>query len=203
MPQASDDANALAYEINGEAFLIDITQNDAAEKIQKYVLEKFGKLDILVNNAGITRDKTLAKMSEQQWNSVMQVNLKASINLTEQFIQNGFAEHAKVVGLASISGIAGNVGQTNYSASKAGIIGATKALALEVAKRNITVNAVAPGFITTDMTKDLDEKSLTEMIPMKRFGSPEEIAETVAFLASSSASYITGQVISVNGGLYT
>ena len=111
--------------------------------------------------------------------------------------------YGRIINIVSLSGIKGLPGQTNYSASKAGIIGATKALALEVAKRNITVNAVAPGFITTDMTKDLDEKSLTEMIPMKRFGSPEEIAETVAFLASSSASYITGQVISVNGGLYT
>ena len=200
VPQASDDANALAYEINGEAFLIDITQNDAAEKIQKYVLEKFGKLDILINNAGITRDKTLAKMSEQQWNSVMQVNLKASINLTEQFIQNGFAENAKVVGLASISGIAGNVGQTNYSASKAGMIGYMNAISKTT---SIYANAVAPGFIETKMTESLPlfvKEGGRRLSTLKQGGLPEDVAELIGFLSSPLSDGINGNCIRVCGG---
>ena len=172
-----------------------------AEKIQKYVLEKFGKLDILVNNAGITRDKTLAKMSEQQWNSVMQVNLKASINLTEQFIQNGFAEHAKVVGLASISGIAGNVGQTNYSASKAGMIGYMKAIAST--QKSVYANAVAPGFIETKMTESLPlfvKEGGRRLSTLKQGGLPEDVAELIGFLASPLSDGINGNCIRVCGG---
>ncbi|MFN8281791.1 MAG: 3-oxoacyl-ACP reductase [Chitinophagales bacterium] len=201
VPQASDDANALAFEINGGCFLIDITQNDAAEKIQKYVLDKFGKLDILVNNAGITRDKTLAKMSEQQWNSVMQVNLKATINLTEQFIKNGFTENAKVIGLASISGIAGNVGQTNYSASKAGMIAYMKAIAQT--QKNIYANAVAPGFIETKMTESLPlfvKEGGRRLSTLKQGGLPEDVAELIGFLASPLSDGINGNCIRVCGG---
>jgi 3-oxoacyl-[acyl-carrier protein] reductase len=200
VPQASDDANALAYEISGEAFLIDITQPDAAEKIQKFVLDNYGKLDILVNNAGITRDKTFAKMSEQQWNSVMQVNLKATINLTEQFIKNGFSEKAKVVGLASISGIAGNVGQTNYSASKAGMIGYMRAVA---ATSSIYANAVAPGFIETKMTESLPlfvKEGGRRLSTLKQGGLPEDVAELIGFLASPLSDGINGNCIRVCGG---
>ncbi len=165
---------------------------------------KTAKIEILVNNAGIHKDNLLVFMQDEQWIDVINTNLNGFYYVTKSIIKNMVSNrYGRIINIVSLSGIKGLPGQTNYSAAKAGIIGATKALALEVAKRNITVNAVAPGFITTDMTKDLDEKSLTEMIPMKRFGSPEEIAETVAFLASNSASYITGQVISVNGGLYT
>jgi 3-oxoacyl-[acyl-carrier protein] reductase len=143
-------------------------------------------------------------MPEEQWHSVINSSLNAFYYITKIVVKNMLAaRYGRIINIVSLSGTKGMAGQTNYSAAKAGVIGATKALALEIAKRNITVNAVAPGFIATDMTKDLNEKELSELIPMKRFGTPEEVADTVAFLASRSASYITGQVISINGGLST
>ncbi len=201
VPSAADDAHALAMELNSEAFLIDITQKDAAEKLQHYLLEKYGKLDILVNNAGITRDKTLAKMSEQQWDSVMQVNLKATIRLTEQFIQNGFSKHAKVIGLASISGIAGNVGQTNYSASKSGMIGYMKAIS--TTHPTLYANAVAPGFIETKMTESLPlfvKEGGRRLSTLKQGGLPEDVAELIGFLSSPLSDGINGNCIRVCGG---
>ncbi|MDB5227943.1 MAG: fabG [Bacteroidota bacterium] len=165
---------------------------------------KSSRIEILVNNAGITQDNLMVFMQEEQWNNVINTSLNGFFYVTKSIIKSMISNrYGRIINIVSLSGIKGLPGQTNYSAAKAGVIGATKALAQEVAKRNITVNAVAPGFITTDMTKDLDEKNLSELIPMKRFGTPEEIADTVVFLASPSASYITGQVISVNGGLYT
>ena len=159
---------------------------------------------VLVNNAGIRRDNLMVFMQDDDWNSVLNTNLNSFFYLTRRLLKNMMTRRwGRIVNLASLSGIKGLPGQTNYSASKAALIGATKALAQEVASRKITVNAVAPGFITTDMTKGLPEDELKKMIPVGRFGHPEEVAAAVAFLVSEEASYITGEVISVNGGLYT
>ena len=165
---------------------------------------KTAKIEVLVNNAGIRQDNLIVFMTEEQWHSVINSNLTAFYYISKIVVKNMLAaRYGRIINIVSLSGTKGMAGQTNYSAAKAGVIGATKALALEIAKRNITVNAVAPGFIATDMTKDLNEKELSEHIPMKRFGTPQEVADTVGFLASKSASYITGQVISINGGLST
>ncbi len=165
---------------------------------------KDAKIEVLVNNAGIRQDNLIVFMPEEQWHSVINSNLNAFYYISKIVVKNMLAaRYGRIINIVSLSGTKGMAGQTNYSAAKAGVIGATKALALEIAKRNITVNAVAPGFIATDMTKDLNEKELSEHIPMKRFGTPQEVADTVGFLASKSASYITGQVISINGGLST
>jgi len=161
-------------------------------------------IEILVNNAGIRQDALLAFMSDEQWHSVLDTSLKGMYQVTKQIMNPMLMNrYGRIINVVSLSGIKGMPGQVNYSAAKAGMIGATKALAQEVAKRNITVNAIAPGFIKTDMTEDLNEKELVGMIPMKRFGEAEEVAELVGFLASKNAGYITGQVISINGGLYT
>ena len=158
----------------------------------------------LVNNAGIRRDNLLVFMNDSEWNDVLGTNLGGFFFVTRKLLKNMMVnKYGRIVNVVSLSGIKGLPGQTNYSAAKAGIIGATKALAQEVGRKNVTVNAVAPGFIRTDMTKDLDEKEHRAMIPLNRFGEPEEVAEVVAFLASDKASYITGEVISVNGGIYT
>jgi len=161
-------------------------------------------IEVLVNNAGIRQDVLMAFMNDEQWSSVLDTSLGGMYAVTRQvlnpMVMNRFG---RIVNIVSLSGLKGMPGQVNYSAAKAGMIGATKALAQEVAKRNITVNAVAPGFIRTDMTEDLNEKELRSLIPMNRFGEAEEVAALVGFLVSKDASYITGQVISVNGGLYT
>lgn len=201
VPQASEDAQFLANELQGDSVLLDITQPDSATHLQEYVLDHYGKLDILVNNAGITRDKTIAKMSIDQWRGVLNVNLKAMINLTEIFIQNGFSEHAKVVGLSSISGIAGNVGQTNYSLTKAGVIGFTQAVAAKHA--NIFANAVAPGFIETKMTENLPffvKEGGRRLSTLKQGGLPEDVAELIGFLSSPLSDGINGQCLRVCGG---
>lgn len=161
-------------------------------------------IEILVNNAGIRQDALLAFMSDEQWHSVMDTSLQGMYNITKQVMNPMLMNrYGRIINIVSLSGLKGMPGQVNYSAAKAGMIGATKALAQEVAKRNITVNAVAPGFVKTDMTEELNEKELAAMIPMKRFGEAEEVAELTGFLASRKAGYITGQVISINGGLYT
>lgn len=158
----------------------------------------------LVNNAGIRRDNLLVFMNDCEWDQVMDTNLNSFFIITRKLLKDMLInKYGRIVNVVSLSGIKGLPGQTNYSAAKAGVIGATKALAQEVGRKNVTVNAVAPGFIRTDMTKDLDEKEHKAMIPLNRFGEPEEVAEVVAFLASDKASYITGEVISVNGGIYT
>jgi 3-oxoacyl-[acyl-carrier protein] reductase len=158
----------------------------------------------LVNNAGIRRDNLMVFMNDCEWEQVMGTNLNSFFNITRKLLKDMIVnKYGRIVNVVSLSGIKGLPGQTNYSAAKAGVIGATKALAQEVGRKNVTVNAVAPGFIRTDMTKDLEEKDFKALIPLSRFGEPEEVAEVVAFLASDKASYITGEVISVNGGIYT
>ncbi len=163
-----------------------------------------GIIEVLINNAGVTQDGMFMWMEESQWKNVLDVSLNGFYNLSKAIIQKMLRNrYGRIVNIVSISGQKGNPGQVNYSAAKAGVIGATKALAQEVAKRNVTVNAVAPGFIRTDMTKELPEDELKKMIPMNRFGEPEEVADLVSFLASKKASYITGEIINLNGGIYS
>lgn len=161
-------------------------------------------IEVLVNNAGIRQDTLMSFMSDLQWNQVLDTSLQAMFHVTRAvlnpMLMNRFG---RIINMVSLSGLKGMPGQVNYSAAKAGMIGATKALAQEVARRNVTVNAIAPGFISSDMTADLDESELSKMIPMRRFGKPAEVASLVAYLVSADAAYITGQVISINGGLYT
>lgn len=161
-------------------------------------------IGILVNNAGIRSDNLMIFMQSEQWHNVIDTTLNGFFYLTRRLLKNMLTHRdGRIINMASLSGIKGLPGQVNYSAAKAALIGATKALAQEVAPRKVTVNAVAPGFIDTDMTKDLDQKELKKLVPMGRFGKPEEVASLVAFLASDEAAYITGEVISINGGLYT
>lgn len=161
-------------------------------------------IEVLVNNAGIRDDGLMMWMKDEQWNRVIDTSLGGFFYVTRLVVNSMLMKkYGRIINIVSLSGLKGMAGQTNYSAAKAGVIGATKALAQEIARKGITVNAVAPGFIKTDMTSDLNENELKAMIPVKRFGTPEEVASTVGFLASEGASYITGEVISVNGGLYS
>ncbi|MBF6651328.1 3-oxoacyl-ACP reductase FabG [Flavobacterium columnare] len=161
-------------------------------------------VEVLVNNAGITRDGLFMWMTPEDWNNVINTSLNGFYNVTNFFIQKMLRnKYGRIVNMVSVSGVKGTPGQTNYSAAKGAVVAATKALAQEVAKRNITVNAVAPGFIRTDMTGDLDEKELVKMIPANRFGEAEEVAALVGFLTSKNAGYITGEVININGGIYS
>ncbi|MHC8947571.1 flexirubin biosynthesis SDR family reductase FlxB [Sphingobacterium hungaricum] len=162
------------------------------------------KVEVIVNNAGMAKDGLFMWMQKEDWQSVLDVSLNGFFNVTNFFIQKMLRNrYGRIINVVSVSGVKGTAGQTNYSAAKAGVIGATKALAQEVAKRNITVNAVAPGFIKTDMTAELDEKELVKMIPANRFGEAEEVADLVSFLASKKSGYITGEVININGGIYS
>lgn len=189
----------------------ELLQFDVSDRMQTCrALEAWEKnhpdeyIEVLVNNAGIRRDNIMALMPEEDWTQVVDITLKGFYNVTQPLLQAMmFHKFGRIVSLASVSGIKGMPGQTNYSAAKGGLIAATKALALEVARKNVTVNAVAPGFIKTDMVEGLDEAALKKTIPANRFGTPEEVAELVAFLVSPYAGYITGDVISINGGLYT
>ena len=184
----------------------DVSDSNQVEKMIEKIMNGFGRIDILVNNAGITRDITLKKMSKEVWDEVIDVNLNGVFNCTKAVI-NHMRERktGRIINISSITGFTGNIGQTNYAAAKSGIIGFTKALAREVARAGITVNVIAPGFINTDMLKTIPEnikKQLLEQIPMGRFGEREEVAKVAVFLASEDASFITGAVIHVNGGLY-
>lgn len=162
------------------------------------------KISILVNNAGLARDNLMVFMSDQEWKDVMATNLDSFFFVTRHLLQNMLVgKWGRIVNIVSLSGQKGLAGQVNYSASKGALIAATKSLAMEVGKKRVTVNAVSPGFIRTDMTKDLDEKQLSALVPLRRFGEPEEVAEVVSFLVSEGASYITGETISVNGGMYS
>ncbi len=183
----------------------DVSDFKAAEVLVKGAVETYGGLDILVNNAGTTRDMLIMMMPEADWDTVIQTNLKSTFNCSKAAVRIMMRKRVgRIINITSVSGIAGNAGQTNYSASKAGVIGFTRALAREVASRNVTVNAVAPGFIPTALTNDLPDEikeATLKSIPLGRWGKPEEIAHAVAFLASDDAAYITGQVLTVDGGL--
>jgi 3-oxoacyl-[acyl-carrier protein] reductase len=191
---------------DGEILRFDVSDKADVDAVLGGWLEanKEARLEILVNNAGVRQDALLIWMDEDQWKNVLGASLNGFYYVTK-LVVNGMLlqRYGRIVNMVSLSGLKGMPGQTNYSAAKAGVIGATKALAQEVARRGVTVNAVAPGFIRTDMTTDLNEKDLKALIPMQRFGEPEEVAEAVAFLASPEASYITGNVLSINGGLYS
>ena len=191
---------------DGELIQFDVANGSEIEQVLGSWIEKneTKPIEVLVNNAGIRQDVLLMWMKPEEWHNVLNPTLDGFFYVTRLVLKGMLMKKfGRIINVVSLSGIKGMPGQTNYSAAKAGIIGATKALAQEVGRRNVTVNAVAPGFIKTDMTQDLNEKDFKALIPMNRFGEAEEVAEVVGFLASSKASYITGEVISINGGLYT
>jgi 3-oxoacyl-[acyl-carrier protein] reductase len=191
---------------DGELMKFDVSDKKAVDETLGTWLEsnKEKVVEVLVNNAGIRQDSLMIWMTDEQWKNVLGSSLDGFYYVTRQVINGMLTKrYGRIVNIVSLSGLKGMPGQTNYSAAKAGVIGATKALAQEVARRGVTVNAVAPGFIRTDMTQDLKEADLKSLIPMQRFGEPEEVADAVIFLASSKASYITGNVLSINGGLYS
>jgi 3-oxoacyl-[acyl-carrier protein] reductase len=195
--QSGGDGTLLKFDVADQSQVESVLGQWQLEHSEDYV-------QVLVNNAGIRKDNLLIWMENSHWEDVLNTNLTGVFYVTRFLLKNMLVKkYGRIVNVVSLSGIKGLPGQVNYSAAKAGVIGATKALAQEIGKKNVTVNAVAPGFIKTDMTKDLNENELKNMIPLNRFGLPEEVAETICFLASEKASYITGEVISVNGGLYT
>lgn len=206
----ADAAQEVVAQITGaggqaSAFGADVSQEEGANALIKYAIDTYGKIDILINNAGTTRDNVIMMMGADDFDTVIQTNLRSTWLCSKAAVRAMMRKrYGRIVNVTSISGIMGNAGQTNYSASKAGIIGLTKALAREVAARNITVNAVAPGFVLTDLTSSLPEeitKKLNENIPLGRWGTVEDVAKSTAFLASDEAAYITGHVLVVDGGL--
>lgn len=188
------------------AIKVNVASLNDVERMVEAVLKKFGRIDILINNAGITRDKLILRMTEEDWDIVLNVNLKGTFNCTKAVVRHMAKQRSgKIVSIASVVGEMGNAGQVNYAASKAGVIGLTKTIAREFAKRGINVNAIAPGYIETPMTEFLSDKvkeELKRLIPMERLGKPEDVAEAVLFLVSEESNYITGQVLNVNGGIY-
>ena len=193
------------FGVEAEGIVCDVTSMDSVKEMIDKFLEKFKNIDILINNAGITQDTLLMRMNEKQWQSVLDVNLTGTFNVTKSLIRSMIKNrYGKIISISSVVGLMGNPGQTNYSATKAGIIGFTKSVAKEYGKRNIYANAVAPGFIETEMTESLSdkaEKDLMNNVSIKRKGTPEDVANLVLFLASDLSDYITGQVISVDGGM--
>lgn len=191
---------------NGEILKFDVSKLDEVENaIETWFLKNpENYIEVLVNNAGIRKDTLMMWMKNEEWHDVMDINLNGFFYVTRRLLKDMMIKkYGRIINVVSLSGIKGLPGQVNYSAAKAAVIGATKALAQEVARKKVTVNAVAPGFIVTDMTKELKEDELKAMIPMGRFGTADEVADVVAFLASEKATYVTGEVISINGGLYT
>jgi 3-oxoacyl-[acyl-carrier protein] reductase len=204
---AAEEVKSQIIAAGGQAIVIkaDVGDVEAVDAMVKETIDTFGKIDILVNNAGITRDNLLMRMKEEDWDAVMNINLKGVFVCTKAISRIMMKQRAgKIINMTSVVGLMGNAGQANYAAAKAGVIGFTKSMAKELASRGITVNAIAPGFISTDMTAVLSEqvkKELAEKIPVGRLGSPEDVAAAVAFLASDSANYITGQTLNVDGGM--
>ena len=207
---ANDELKQTQKEIeekNVNCFLVygDISKFEDCENIAKQAIDEFGRIDVLVNNAGITRDGLIMRMKKEDFESVIDTNLTGTFNMTRNIVPFMIKQkNGRIINLSSVVGIAGNAGQTNYSASKAGVIGFTKSLAKEVASRNILVNAIAPGFIETDMTKVLSDnvkEAILNQIPLKRMGEAKEVAKLVKFLVSDDSKYITGQVINVDGGM--
>jgi 3-oxoacyl-[acyl-carrier protein] reductase len=202
--RTADELNSLRAD-SAKHYAVDVADHAAVQKIGAQILEDFTKIDILVNNAGVTRDGLAMRMSVEDWDTVININLRGPFNFTQAIIRAMIKQRSgRIINITSVIGLIGNAGQTNYAASKAGLIGFTKSLARELASRNITVNAVAPGFITTDMTAGLSDeikKTIQSQIPLGKTGSPEDVASTVAFLASAEANYITGQVVCVDGGM--
>jgi 3-oxoacyl-[acyl-carrier protein] reductase len=209
--RSEENAKRTADELNraraesAKAYAVDVADHAAVQKIGAQILEDFGKIDILVNNAGVTRDGLAMRMSIEDWDTVINTNLRGAFNVTQSILRAMIKQRGgRIINITSVIGLIGNAGQTNYAASKAGLIGFTKSLARELASRNITVNAVAPGFITTDMTAALSDeikRTIQAQIPLGKTGTPENIADAVEFLASAEASYITGQVVCVDGGM--
>ncbi len=202
--QTLKDVEALGRK--GEIIQFDVTDSEAVNKAFDvwHEANKDAIIEVIINNAGITKDGMFMWMKGEDWHSVINTSLTGFYNVTSALIQKLLVnKYGRIINMVSVSGLKGTPGQVNYSAAKGAVIGATKALAQEVAKRNITVNAVAPGFIKSDMTAELDEKELKKMIPANRFGEAEEVAHIVSFLASSKSSYITGEIININGGIYS
>ena len=202
--RTADELNTARAD-SAKAYAVDVADHAAVEKTGAQILEDFGKVDILVNNAGVTRDGLAMRMSVEDWDGVINTNLRGAFSFTQAVMRAMIKQRSgRIINISSVIGLMGNAGQTNYAASKAGLIGLTKSLARELASRGITVNAIAPGYISTDMTNSLTEeiqKSIQDKIPLKRVGTPEEIAAAVAFLASPEAGYITGQTLCVDGGI--
>ena len=209
--RSEENAKRTADELNkaradsAKEYAVDVADHAAVQKVGAQILEDFGKIDILVNNAGVTRDGLAMRMSIEDWDTVINTNLRGAFNFTQAIIRAMIKQRSgRIINITSVIGLVGNAGQTNYAASKAGLIGFTKSLARELASRSITVNAIAPGFITTDMTAGLSEeikKTIQSQIPLGKTGAPEDVASAAAFLASAEASYITGQVLCVDGGM--
>jgi 3-oxoacyl-[acyl-carrier protein] reductase len=195
----SDRADAAKH------YAVDVADHAAVQKTGEQILKDFTKIDILINNAGVTRDGLAMRMSIEDWDAVINTNLRGAFNFTQSILRSMIKQRSgRIINITSVIGLIGNAGQTNYAASKAGLIGFTKSLARELASRSITVNAIAPGFITTDMTAGLSDeikKTIQSQIPLGKTGTSEDVANAVAFLASAEASYITGQVICVDGGM--
>jgi 3-oxoacyl-[acyl-carrier protein] reductase len=202
--RTADELNSLRAD-SAKHYAVDVADHAAVQKIGAQILEDFTKIDILVNNAGVTRDGLAMRMSIEDWDTVINTNLRGAFNFTQAILRAMIKQRSgRIINITSVIGLIGNAGQANYAASKAGLIGFTKSLARELASRNITVNAVAPGFITTDMTAGLSDeikKTIQSQIPLGKTGAPEDVASTVAFLASAEANYITGQVLCVDGGM--